>query len=83
MLITTVEAGDISFIDIADKTNNIGFIIGSPASQAFRETLTNLNDTAPEGVRYQPRQQRYETLEEGLMTLHQAPLMGLSLHRKS
>jgi len=69
LLITTVESGDIKFRDMADKTNNIGFIIGSASSQAMREAVNDLNDTAPEGVRYQPRQQRYETLEEGLDSL--------------
>lgn len=69
LLITHVESGDIKFRDMADKTNNIGFIIGSASSQAMREAVSDLNETAPEGVRYQPRQQRYETLEEGLDSL--------------
>ena len=76
LLITNVEAGDITIKDIADRTNNIGFIVGSAASQAFRETIANLNDTAPEGVRYQPRQQRYETLEEGLDDLASSTIDG-------
>lgn len=76
MLITPVESGEIRFRDIADRTNNIGFIIGSPASQAMREAVDELNDTAPEGVRYQPRQQRYETLEEGLQSLDAGEIDG-------
>lgn len=69
LLVTPVESGDIVLRDIADRTNNIGFIVGSTASQAFREAVDELNETAPEGVRYQPRQNRFETLEEGLDTL--------------
>ncbi len=76
VLVSQVEKGKITLVDIADKTNNIGFIIGSPASQALREVLTELNDTAPEGVRYQPRQRRYETLEEGLAALETGDLDG-------
>ncbi len=68
-LLTKSEGGEIELQDIADKTNNIGFIIGSAASQAMREAVDELNDTAPEGTRYQPRQQRFETLEEGLEAL--------------
>lgn len=76
LLVTTVESGDIVLRDIADKTNNIGFIVGSTASQAFREAVDALNEVAPEGVRYQPRQKRYETLEEGLDTLAAGEIDG-------
>ncbi len=76
LLITPVGSGDNEFSDIADRTNNIGFIIGSAASQAMQEAVDNLNDTAPEGVRYQPRQRRYETLEEGLQALAAGEIDG-------
>ncbi len=76
LLVSSVESGDIVLRDIADKTNNIGFIVGSTASQAFREAVDELNETAPEGVRYQPRQKRYETLEEGLDTLAAGEIDG-------
>jgi len=76
LLITPLDSGDIRFVDIADKTNNIGFIVGSAASQAMRETVDELNETAPEGVRYQPRQKRYETLDEGLQTLANGEIDG-------
>jgi peptide/nickel transport system permease protein len=69
VLVAPVESGEIKLIDIADRTNRIGFIIGSPASQALREAVDELNEEAPEGTRYQPRQMRYETLEEGLTAL--------------
>jgi peptide/nickel transport system permease protein len=76
LLITPIESGDVRFRDIADRTNNIGFIIGSAASQAMRETVDALNADAPEGTRYQPRQQRYETLEEGLQSLADGEIDG-------
>ena len=76
VLVSLAEKGEISLVDIADKTNNIGFIIGSPASQALREVLTELNDSAPEGVRYQPRQRRYDTMEEGLDALAAGDIDG-------
>jgi len=76
MLVAPIESGDISLVDIADKTNNIGFIVGSAASQAMRETVDALNEAAPEGVRYQPRQRRYETIEEGLQALADGEIDG-------
>ena len=76
LLVTPVESGDIRFRDIADRTNNIGFIIGSAASQAMREAVDALNAEAPEGTRYHPRQQRYETLEEGLDALVNGEIDG-------
>ena len=69
ILVAPIESGEITVQDIGDKSNNIGFIVGSPASQALREVVDALNDEAPEGVRYQPRQKRYDTLEEGLTAL--------------
>jgi peptide/nickel transport system permease protein len=69
ILVAPIESGEITVQDIGDKSNNIGFIVGSPASQALRETVDALNDEAPEGVRYQPRQKRYDTLDEGLAAL--------------
>ena len=76
LLITAVDRGEIQLSDIANRDNNIGFIIGSAASQAFREAIDELNETAPEGVRYQPRQQRYETLEDGLDSLAAGEIDG-------
>jgi len=76
LLITPIESGDVRFRDIAECTNNIGYIIGSAASQAMRETVDELNENAPEGIRYQPRQQRYETLEEGLQSLADGEIDG-------
>ncbi len=76
VLVAPVSSGEITIQDIGDKTNNIGFIIGSPASQALREEVDALNAEAPEGVRYQPRQMRYETLDEGLTALEAGEIDG-------
>ena len=76
ILVAPIASGEITVQDIGDKTNQIGFIIGSPASQALREEVDTLNDEAPEGVRYQPRQMRYETLEEGLTALEAGEIDG-------
>ena len=76
VLVAPIEAGNITVKDIGEKTNNIGYIIGSPASQALREVTDELNASAPEGVRYQPRQNRFETLEEGLDALAAGEIDG-------
>jgi len=76
ILVAKIEKGEITLVDIANKSNNVGFIVGSPASQAVREVLDELNESAPTGVRYQPRQRRYETLEEGLTALTEGKLDG-------
>lgn len=58
--------------EIASSENNIGFVIGSPASQALREAIDNLNAEEAEknsGIRYQPRPRRFESIEEGLQAL--------------
>lgn len=53
--------------EVAASDNNIGYAIGSPASQALREALDVINEEAAEsGERFQPRPRRFETIEEGL-----------------
>jgi peptide/nickel transport system permease protein len=69
VLVTRKEAGIESLRDIGSQKNNIGFIVGSPASQALREALdelTSIDREAGLDVRYQPRPQRYDTLADGL-----------------
>jgi peptide/nickel transport system permease protein len=78
-LITRQDQSVTSLKEIATKENNIGFVIGSPASQALREAVTELNndpDTQAAGIRYQPRSRRYETLELGLADLAAGKLDG-------
>jgi peptide/nickel transport system permease protein len=63
-----------SLTQIGLNKNNIGFVVGSPASQALYEALDELNANAEEGVRYQPRPRRFESIEEGLKALEQGEL---------
>lgn len=68
-----------SLREISTRENNVGFIIGSPASQALRERLDQLTEedrAKGMDVRYQPRPRRYETLEEGLAALRAGELDG-------
>ena len=61
------------FADVATKTNKVGYLMGSPATQTIRDTVSNLNADAEEqglGNIYQPRSTRFETLEEGLASLN-------------
>jgi peptide/nickel transport system permease protein len=68
-----------SLRDIGSRENNVGFVVGSPASQALRERLDELTEedrAAGMDVRYQPRPRRYETVEEGLAALEAGDLDG-------
>ena len=72
---TTAE----SFVDIAQKTNHIGYLMGSPATQMMRETLKQLNTKAGEegtGIVYQPRSDRFESIDEGLAALSNGDIDG-------
>ncbi len=58
--------------DVGNRDNQIGYVVGTPAAQALRGALDELNAEAAaedEGVRYQPRPTRYDTLEEALAAL--------------
>jgi len=68
-----------TFADISDQRNKIGYIMGSQATQAMRDTLDRLNTQAEEeglGVPYKPRGSRYESIEEGLEDLSNGKLDG-------
>jgi len=69
----------VDFADIATKTNKIGYLMGSPATQTIRDAVSSLNDEAEEqglGNIYQPRSTRFETLEEGLAALNAGEIDG-------
>ena len=58
-----------TFADIASVKNKIGYTVGSQSTQAMRNTIDRLNAQAEkEGIDivYQPRGERFETVEEGL-----------------
>lgn len=72
VLIIPEGSGITELRQIASSDNNIGFVLGGPASQALREAVDSLNAEAQEnetGERYQPRPRRFETLEEALQAL--------------
>jgi len=58
--------------EVANTSMKIGYVVGSPASQALREAVDLLNQQAEEegtGILYQTRPSRFDTLEEGLQAV--------------
>lgn len=79
VLVVRTDSGITQLSDISSSNNNIGFIVGSPASQALREAVDELNQIAEEegtGLRHQPRPRRYDTFEEGFEALTAGDLEG-------
>ena len=79
LLIVPKDSGVEELKQIASSDNKIGFIVGSPASQALREVLTELTDADREAgldVQYQPRPTRYDTIPEGLTALEDGTIDG-------
>lgn len=79
ILIVQEGLGIDSLREIALPENNIGFIVGSQASQALRQTVELLNEQAREEgepARFQPRPRRFQTLEEGLEALQEGRIDG-------
>jgi peptide/nickel transport system permease protein len=76
VLVVKTDSGVTELSQIAGTDNNIGYVVASNASQALREALDALNAEAPEGVRYQPRPRRYDTVEEGLAELDAGAIDG-------
>jgi peptide/nickel transport system permease protein len=66
LLVVRSDSGVGSLAEVGSSQNRVGYVLGSPASQALREALDALNERAASGVRYQPRPVRFETLAEGL-----------------
>jgi peptide/nickel transport system permease protein len=76
-LLVEKSSGVTELVQIAGTTNNIGYVVGSPASQALRTALDALNANAPEGTpQYQPRPRRFDTLDEGLAALQAGEIDG-------
>jgi peptide/nickel transport system permease protein len=78
-LIALKDAGELKLEDAVAKGSTLGFVYGSPASQALREITTQMNDEAQEQglkIRYQPRLSRFETVEEGLEEVRSGKLKG-------
>ena len=67
VLIAPLDSGINELRDVADRENNLGYIVGTPANQALREALAVIIEE--DDVRYQPRPRRFETFEEGFDAL--------------
>lgn len=79
MVLINNEDGDVSFQDIAEQSNKVGYIMGSQAAQAIRDTVDRLNEQSEEegtGIRYNPRGARFETIQEGLEALSKGEIDG-------
>jgi len=69
LLLIDQSSDATTFADIASVKNKIGYTVGSQSTQAMRNTIDRLNAQAEkEGIDivYQPRGERFETVEEGL-----------------
>ncbi len=78
-MVIAKDSGVSSLRDIGSNKDSIGFVVGSAASQALRDAITNItNEDRAKGldVRYQPRPRRYDTLEEGLQALADGKISG-------
>ncbi len=67
---------------IGGRDNRIGYPMGGPASQVLRQRLQDITDEDREAgmdVRYQPRKERFETLEEGLAAVQSGAIDGFVL----
>lgn len=79
LLLVDKSSSAAEFADIAQKSNKIGYIMGSPATQVLRETLKQFNIQSKEeglGIVYQPRGIRAETIPEGLDALSAGEIDG-------
>ncbi len=79
VLVVPAGSSTASIKDIGTNKNNIGFVVGSPASQALRKTTDELNAAEKEagtGIVYQPRPRRYETNDLGLADLAEGKIDG-------
>ncbi len=77
VLVVHQGSGITRLRDIGTADDTIGYIVGSPASQALREALTTITEEdRAQGmdVRYQPRPRRFETISEGLAALEDKEL---------
>jgi len=80
VLVTRKADGVTDLRQIATSANTIGFVLGSPASQALRERTTELTAEAiasGSAVTYAPRPRRFETLDEALKALAASQVDGI------
>ncbi|HWQ46369.1 MAG TPA: ABC transporter permease subunit [Longilinea sp.] len=67
-LVVLSDSGITDLSQIGTQDNNIGYVLGTQANQALRDSLSILNDNE-DGIRYEPRPRRYETMDLGLQDL--------------
>ncbi len=67
-LLVRSDSGITELSQIGTQQNNIGYVLGTQANQALRDQLSILNDNS-DGIRYEPRPRRYETMDLGLQDL--------------
>jgi peptide/nickel transport system permease protein len=79
-LVTRIEDNVTDLRDVGTSEYTLGFVLGSPASQALRQEIEKLTAEAMEAgldVTYAPRPTRFETLEEGLEALANGRVDGI------
>jgi len=79
VLVVPEASGAESLKEVATRDHTIGYLVGTPASQALREGLNDLTSEARAAgtfERYQPRRVRYETIEEAMVALEAGELNG-------
>jgi peptide/nickel transport system permease protein len=79
VLVVQAESGINSLQRVATSDKSIGYVVGTPASQVLREALATLTDDARakgSSERYQPRRERFETVEDALAALNSGKLNG-------
>ena len=72
ILVAQVEMGVTELREVAGRDQNVGYVVGTPAAQALREALDELNALSAEegtGVRYNPRPRRFNALSEAMDAL--------------
>lgn len=68
LLVTRTDSGITALNQISTNDKNVGFLIGSPASQALREGVATINKAA--GTNGTPRPHRYDLLADGIKELN-------------
>ena len=78
VLVVRKDHGVTTLKQVATPDKNLGYVVGSPASQALREAILALNNAVQggSGANYQPTPQRYDALAAGLADLKAGKLDG-------
>ena len=72
VLVTRVEDAITMLAEVGERSHTVGYVLGTPAAQALREAVDELNAEARAeglGVPYGPRPSRYEVIDEALAAL--------------